>query len=111
MEWITLDSVVKCGHRGKLVLEARQEWVRIGVPVLVDDDPEGREINGCPNSGPNIKRCGRSLRVKTGYSEWIRVDERAVVLSHLDGFTDGTPPGAVHYNVTDPRQDLVRADL
>lgn len=110
MEWITLDSVIKCAHKGRIENVNQQDWVRIDVPVLVDNDPEGRDIDGCPNSGPNIKKCGKTLKVATGYSEWIRIDGHAVVLSHLDGLTDGTLPGTVHYNVEDPKQEFVRAD-
>ena len=33
-----------------------------GHPVLRDDDPEGREIDWCPNRGANIKPCGKTLR-------------------------------------------------
>lgn len=115
MEWLTVDSVIKCGHRGTVVNVPSQEWVRVvrpggPRPVLVDDDPQGRTIRGCPNSGPNIKKCGRTLKVTAGYSTWLRVDGAAVVLSHLDGLTDGSPPGAVHYRVTDPRQDFLRGD-
>lgn len=116
MEWITLASVILCDHAGKIENENTQDWVRVheqdadAEPVLVDSDPEGRDIDNCPNSGPQIKKCGKTLKVAVGYSEWIRIDEHAVVLSHLDGLTDGTLPGTVHYKVTDPKQQFVRAD-
>lgn len=118
MDWITLESTIKCAHAGTVRTIASQRWVRIAEPgdrsdpqpVLVDNDPEGRSIGGCPNSGPNIKKCGRTLKVTKGYSEWIRIGGNAIVLSHLDGLTDGTLPGTVHYNVTDTAQRLVRAD-
>lgn len=120
MDWITIESVIKCGHDGKIRNEPSQEWVRIGQRpdddadqrplVLVDSDPQGREIVACPNFGANIKPCKKTLRVAKGYSEWIRIDGQRVVLSHLDGLTDGTPPGTVHYDVRDPKQTFVRAD-
>lgn len=118
MEWITVASTIKCAHEGTVRNVPSQQWVRVaasgedsGAPVvLVDSDPEGRTIGGCPNSGPDIKKCGLTLQVDKGYSEWIRIGGRAVVLSHLDGRTDGTLPGTVHYHVTDPRQDFLRAD-
>jgi hypothetical protein len=110
MEWITVDSVIKCDHAGRIQNVNRQDWVRIEVPVLVDNDPEGRDIDLCPNSGPDIKKCGKTLKVDVGYSEWIRIDGHAVVLSNLDGLTDGTVPGTVHYKVEDPMQNFVRAD-
>jgi len=111
MEWIIERSVVKCGHQGRVVNVPSQRWVRVsGSPVLVENDPEGRSIVACPNYGPTIKPCTTTLRVITGYSTWLRIDGRAVVLSHLDGITDGTVPGTVHYTVNDPRQAYVRAD-
>lgn len=110
-EWITLDSVIKCDHKGVIQNVNQQDWVTIDVPVLVDNDPEGRDIDWCPNSGPTIKKCGKTLKVAVGYSTWIRIDGHAVVLATLDGLTDGTPPGVVHYTVEDPTQMFVRADV
>lgn len=111
MEWITERAVVVCGHQGRVVNAPSQRWVRIsGSPVLIDDDPESRSIVTCPNFGPTIKPCTTTLRVMTGYSPWIRVGGQAVVLSNLDGLTDGTVPGTVHYTVRDPGQAYVRAD-
>jgi hypothetical protein len=111
MEWIILESLIKCDHDGRVQNIAVQQWVTIEqVPVLVDADPEGRGIVACPNYGPTIKPCVTTLAVGVGYSTFIRVDGQRTVLSNLDGLTDGTPPGLVHYRVTDPRQLLVRAD-
>ncbi|HET6214416.1 MAG TPA: hypothetical protein VFE14_16240 [Micromonosporaceae bacterium] len=111
MEWITDDSVIRCGHDGRVDNVPRQRWVRVaGAPVLVDDDPERRSIAACPNYGPTMKPCTTTLRVSQGYSSWLRVDGHRVVLSNLDGLTDGTVPGTVHYTVRDPMQRLVRAD-
>lgn len=111
MEWIDEESVIKCDHDGRVTNRPSQRWVTIGgVPVLVEPDPPGREIVACPNFGPTIKPCAKTLKVAVGYSGFVRIDGREVVLSHLDGFTDGTPPGLVHYRVRDPRQHFVRAD-
>lgn len=111
MEWIHLESVIKCDHDGRVTNEASQQWVTIaGTPVLVATDPEERDIVACPNYGPTIKPCATTLTVAVGYSERVTIDGRAVVLSHLDGLTDGTPPGFVHYRVRDPRQRYVRAN-
>jgi hypothetical protein len=57
-----------------------------------------------------MKPCATTLAVDHGYSTWIRIGGNAVVLSTLDGLTDGTVPGTVHYTVRDPGQDFVRAD-
>ncbi|MFI5489710.1 hypothetical protein ACIBXA_16605 [Micromonospora echinaurantiaca] len=111
MRWIHRDSVIRCDHDGRVENRASQRWVTVtGVPVLVDADPEGRTITACPNYGPTIKPCARTLRVRIGYSDWLRIDGHRVVLSHLDGFTDGTPPGLVHHRVRDPRQRFLGAD-
>lgn len=111
MRWVTVRASIKCGHDGRVVNQPRQTWVRIdGDPVLVDNDPQDRKIAGCPNYGPTIKPCTKTLRVLTGYSAWLAVDGNAVVLSHLDGLTDGTVPGTVHYTVRDPGQSHVGAD-
>ncbi len=111
MELVTVDAVVRCGHDGRVRNVARQGYVTVGsAPVLVADDPQGRTIAACPNVGPTMKPCARTLAVATGYSGWIRVDGNAVVLSNLDGLTDGTVPGTVHYTVRDPGQSFVRAD-
>jgi hypothetical protein len=111
MQWVTQLARVLCGHDGRVANRASQPWVTVaGVPVLVDADPQGRTVSGCPNSGPTMKPCTTTLAVAVGYSEWLRVDGHRIVLSHLDGLTDGTVPGTVHYTVRDPGQDTVRAD-
>jgi hypothetical protein len=111
MELITSQAVIRCGHDGRVENQPSQTWVTVaGVPVLVDDDPEGRRIIACPNYGPTMKPCAKTLTVAVGYSGWISVGGRRVVLSNLDGLTDGTVPGTVHYTVRDPGQLHVRAD-
>ncbi|MFF5174637.1 hypothetical protein ACFY3U_18645 [Micromonospora sp. NPDC000089] len=111
MRWIHLRSVITCAHDGRVTNQAAQTWLTVGgVPVLADADPEGRSIVACPNYGPTIKPCVKTLKVTVGYSDWLRVDGRRIVLSNLDGLTDGTPPGLVHHTVRDPAQDLVEAD-
>lgn len=101
---------VRCDHDGKVENNPSQHWVEIaGHPVLVDDDPQGRAIARCPNIGATMKPCVKTLRVFTGYSDWIRIDGDAVVLDSLDGLTDGTVPGTVHYRVRIPGQSFVEA--
>ena len=108
MRWVTLEGQVRCGHLGKVGLVASQHWVTIeGRPVLVQPDPEGRPITGCPNIGPAIKPCTTTLAVRSGYSTWIRVEGQPVVLDGVTGFTDGTPPGVVKYHDASPGQTLV----
>ncbi len=107
--WLTEKADVRCTHRyGQAPQDASQKWVRIeGVPVLVAPDPVGRPIKGCTNIGPTIKPCTTTLPIKTGESTYIAIDGHAVIRSDLTGFTDGTPPGFVKYEVQAPAQELV----
>jgi hypothetical protein len=108
---IPVTAVVRCGHGGRVVNVASQPWVTVnGAALLVDADPERRTVVGCPNTGPTVKPCTTSLQVTRGYSAWVRIGGRRVVLSDLDGLTDGTVPGTVHYAVQDAGQTFVRAD-
>jgi hypothetical protein len=110
MDWITERSTIRCGHDGQVVTLASQRWVTVGgAAVLVADDPQGRVVKGCPNVGPTMKPCTVTLKVARGYSDLVRIDRHAVVLSNLDGLTDGTVPGTVHYQVRVPKQAFVRA--
>lgn len=111
MRWVTENASIACGHQGRVANLAGQRWVSIGgVPVLVDNDPQGRRIAGCPNIGPTIKPCTKTLRVIEGYSGWLTIGGHRIVLSNLDGITDGTVPGTVHYTVQLAGQLHVGAD-
>lgn len=104
------DALVVCTHEvGIVKLEAGQTLVTIGGrKVLVEIDPQGRPISGCPNVGPGIKACLTTLVVKEGYSDLLRIDGKRVCLDTVTGFTDGTPPGIVKYKVNKPGQNLVK---
>jgi hypothetical protein len=111
MDLITEKATIHCGHDGQVNNKASQRWVSVGgAPVLVDNDPEGRNITACPNFGPTMKPCAKTLVVAVGYSSWVTVGGKRVVLSNLDGLTDGTVPGTVHYQVRNPWQTYVRVD-
>jgi hypothetical protein len=111
MQWVNMAAVIQCGHDGRVENVPSQRWVTVAtLPVLVDDDPEGRTIVACPNVGPTMKPCARTLKVISGYSGWLRIDGQRIALSSVDGLTDGTLPGTVHYTVRDPGQQHVRAD-
>jgi len=111
MYWLTDMATLVCAHElGRVSNLASQGWVRIeNRPVLVEADPVGRPIEGCPNANPvaGIRPCRTTLVVKAGYSAFIRVDGRPVCLDTVTGLTDGTPPGAVEYKVRSPGQALV----
>jgi hypothetical protein len=109
MLWLTEDAVIVCKHEmGKVRLAPIQALVTIGGRrVLVENDPEGRPVAGCPNIGIAIKPCQHTLKVSEGYSDFLKIDGRKVCLETVTGLTDGTPPGVVKYKVRTPGQDLV----
>ena len=107
-ELLILPADVRCDHAGDVVNKESQTWATVsGHPILRDNDPEGRDIDWCPNRGANIKPCGKTLKVEVGYSTFVTVGGKKAVLASLQGKTDGTPPGAVHYRVRDPGQRYV----
>ena len=103
---LTEQADVRCDHvNGKVAIQRSQNLVTIdGRAVLVEADPEGRKISGCPNALPGIKPCQLTLKVKQGYSDLIRIQGRRACLQNLQGLTEGTPPGTVHYVVRDAGQ-------
>lgn len=107
--WLTDAADVRCAHKvGRSPQQASQTWVAVnGRPVLVAPDPVGRPIQGCPNIGVGIKPCTSTLAIRSGQSTFVRVDGRPVVRADLSGYTDGTPPGQVTYDVLDAAQELV----
>jgi hypothetical protein len=112
MFWLVEDATLICDHGGRIKVEFSQEFVRIeDLRVLVAEDPEGRNIDVCPNVNPviGLRSCLRTLSVKTGYSTFVRIGGKAVCLDTVRGLTDGSPPGLVNYKVVDPAQTLVGA--
>jgi hypothetical protein len=109
MLWLTEDAVLVCKHEmGKVRIQASQSVVTVqGRGILVETDPEGRPIAGCPNVGAAIKPCQHTLRVTEGYSDFLKVEGRRICLDTVTGLTDGTPPGVVKYYVRDPGQKFV----
>jgi hypothetical protein len=109
MRLLTEDAVLVCLHElGKIQNRPSQKLVTIDDRrVLVDNDPERRSISRCPNIGVTIKPCQTTLKVKVGYSTFIRIDGKKVALDSVRGLTDGTPPGLVEYKVRRPGQGLV----
>jgi hypothetical protein len=106
---LTQDALLVCQHElGKVGIVPTQDLVRIEDRlVLVEPNPEGRPITGCPNIGATIKPCLQTLKVRTGYSEWIRIEGKPICLDSVVGFTDGTPPGVVEYKVSFAGQGFV----
>jgi hypothetical protein len=112
MLWLTEDARIACDHGGGVENKWSQDWVRIaGRRVLVATDPEGRDIDGCPNANVamGMRPCNKTLRVRDGYSSFVTIGHKAVVLDTLGGLTDGSPPGLVRYKMLSPGQKLVGA--
>ena len=109
MRPLTESAILCCDHQAGLVaIVPGQSLVRIaGLRVLVESDPQGKGIAGCPNAGPTIKPCTTTTSVTAGYSALVRVNGRRLCLDTITGLTDGTPPGAVKYAVRVPGQALV----
>jgi hypothetical protein len=110
MLWLDLKALLVCDHElGHVRIAARQSLVRIaGSPVLVDDDPEKKDIKGCPNLNPTagIRPCLHTQAVQHGYSTYIRINGRRVCMDTVTGMTDGVPPN-FHYKVRNPGQNFV----
>jgi uncharacterized Zn-binding protein involved in type VI secretion len=112
MRILTLGGILCCDHQAGIVaLAASQSLVTIqGVPVLVQGDPLGKGIAGCPNAGVTIVPCTATTAVTAGHSTLLRIDGRPVCLDTITGLTNGTPPGLVQFAVREPGQALVRSD-
>lgn len=112
MRWLTEDATLVCDHGGRVKNKTTQDFVRIEKrTVLVEPNPEGCSISGCPNSNPviGIRSCLTTLKVKEGYSTFVRIAKMPVCLDSVRGLTDGTPPGIVNYKVYVPGQQFVEA--
>ena len=106
---LTAHGAMACKHDlGKVAMAHSQSFVTIsGSPILVEGDPVGKAIAGCPNVGATIKPCTSTLAVTRGYSNLVRISGRRICLETVTGLTDGTPPGMVTYNVKNPGQGFV----
>jgi hypothetical protein len=106
---LTEEARLVCKHEvGRITNKTSQDFVRIEKKrVLVENDPEGRNIKGCPIYPPMGRPCVTTLKVRTGYSDWMRVGGKRVCLDLITGFTDGTPPGTVLYKVNFAGQEFV----
>ena len=97
-----------CRHElGVLQLDPVQALVTVEQKrILVEPDPVGRGIRGCP-IGPPLKPCLRTLNVKVGYSDLVRINGRKMCLDTIVGLTDGPPPGSIEYKVNFAGQEFV----
>lgn len=106
---VTDSALVNCAHvMGIVSLVPGQSLLYIGGrPALVQTQPIGRPIAGCPNVGMTIKPCTSVVNVTGGWSDLAFVDGRPLCLDTLTGLTDGTPPGTVKYTVKNAGQGFV----
>jgi hypothetical protein len=110
MKVLTQDALLLCKHGlGVVALAASQSWVTVtGRAVLVKPDPERKPIAGCPVGPPIAKPCTTTMAVDRGYSDFVRIDGKAVCLDTVTGFTDFlSPPRSVMYDVKNPAQVFV----
>jgi hypothetical protein len=105
---LTEDAKLFCKHGpGHITNKPSQTWVTAaGRRILVESDPIGRPIAGCPSTIP-FKPCLATLTVQNGYSTFLRIDGHRICLDTITGLTDGTPPGVVMYVVRMPGQTFV----
>jgi len=111
MRFMTEDAIVVCDHQlGNVTgFAPAQSWVTVhNRRVLVEPDPVGRTIAGCPILPPAGVQCTQTLAVQQGYSGLLNVDGRRICLDTVRGLTNGVAP--VDYSVRDPAQQLVDAD-
>jgi hypothetical protein len=104
-------ALLLCDHTTGIVQHApSQRWVTIeGRPLLVQPDPVGWTITGCPNYGAGLTACLATLQVTDGHSSLLRVDGRAVCLDSVTGRTNGSP-GVFNYKVKNAGQRFVGSD-
>lgn len=109
MRILNNNARMACSHElGKVANVPSQTWVTIAKsPVLVAPDPIGKVLAGCPNVAPGILPCTATVTQSSGKSSFINIGGHPVCLDTTSGFTNGTPPGTVTYNVKSPGQHFV----
>jgi len=114
LKLLTDAGKLVCTHElGIVGIASSQSLVRIGgARVMIERDPEGKPIAGCPNTNPvaGIKPCTGTLVARAGYSGLVRINGRRACLDTITGLTDGTPPGTVSYLVRSTGQGFVASD-
>jgi hypothetical protein len=113
MKILTEDADLVCPHSppGHVHNRPSQSLVTVaGRKVLVEDDPKGRSLSGCPLppvgtvGGPP---CLQTISVVRGYSDLLRISGHQVCLDTIDGLTDGMKSAVFHYTVAKPGQTFV----
>lgn len=109
---LTEDATLVCIHEpGQVEVTATQDLVTVTGDqgtrrrVLVEPNPEGRPITGCPLVFPLLP-CTTTLKVEEGYSDLVRIDGSRACLDTVNGFTVGSPPNN-RYKVRHAGQEFV----
>jgi hypothetical protein len=116
MKILTEKALLVCEHElGHVQNRPSQDFVRIGGQrILVEDDPKGRSISGCPLPPPPVPGgppCRHTLTVDAGYSGLLTVHGHRICLDTVTGLTDGMTAGTIKYKVRNPGQTLLETTL
>jgi hypothetical protein len=117
MKILTEQALLVCEHElGHVKNQPSQNFVRIGGQrVLVEDDPKGRSISGCPLPPPPFPGgppCLHTITVEpASYSALLTVHGHRICLDITTGLTDGMTSGTIKYKVRNPGQTLVETKL
>ena len=107
---LTSKASISCAHGGRVAVRPGQQSVTIdGGAIMCDPDLTGATIAGCSvPSTTTSKPCMTVVSSLPGSSsQKVLVGGRPVLLSTLQGMTDGVPPGTLI--VQDPGQTRVQA--
>ena len=104
---------VSCDHDGTVSNNASQELGadRRGIRCSATTTPRAATSAGARTAAPNqaVRQDAQGRRRLLRRSSTSAV--KPVVLATLEGKTDGTPPGVVHYRVRDPGQRFVMVSV
>lgn len=109
--FVLKKSDLCCDHQAGIVARRPQQGFVYVENSLVITKPAfvTAPIRGCPLVQPSPQaRCTKTSLTGPfqGRSGFVYINDKRVVLSHLDGFTNGLG-GQSHYHCRDPRHQLV----
>ena len=110
---LTEKSVIKCNHGGRVNMPASQRFVKIAnEAVLTSPDPKAKPISQCPLISSNMVPCTSTAVTAplAGLSSFVTINGKSIVNDLLDGMTNGTPPGTVHFQCVSVLQTFVFVD-
>ena len=109
--FVLMKSDVVCDHQaGDVEPLPMQGFVRVESSlVLTNPSFHYADIDGCPVIQPSVRARCKKTKAKgphDGPSGFVFIEGKKVILSHLDGFTDGLGDQS-HYGCRDPHHHLV----